>query len=414
MSRPRLFPAQWRLAVDTLTAVVDHGRSADRLLQSAFRSQRQMGARDRALVSDLVYGSLRDLRRLQAVAAGGSPAQWCALHALEAGIADPARLVALGLEDAQALAQRLGALDASTLTHAQRLNVPDAIYARWCAELGEAETARLAEALKAQAPVDLRVNTLKATRAAAQVALAAAGIDALPTPYAPAGLRVQRRIALQSLALFRDGWVEPQDEGSQLLAQLVAAQPGERIADWCAGAGGKTLALAAQMQDRGELVAMDADARRLQRLPPRLQRAGVHCAQVLAPGTPLPRDLDAVLVDAPCSGSGTWRRQPEARLKALDLPALAALQLQILEQAARHLRPGGRLIYATCSLLRAENEEVVETFAAAHTDFELDDAGAVLAAQGIDLPGRYLKLYPHRHGTDGFFGACLRRAPAAN
>ncbi|MEW6167972.1 MAG: RsmB/NOP family class I SAM-dependent RNA methyltransferase [Pseudomonadota bacterium] len=415
MSARRLFAAQWHLAVATVEAVVAGGRSADRLLQSAFREQRKMGARDRALVTDLVYGVLRDLRRLQCIAGAAATAQqWCALRALDAGIADAARLAALGVADADVLARRLQCFDASRLTVAQRFNVPDAIHARWCTELGEPETARLAQALMAQAPVDLRVNTLKATRDAAQSVLSAAGLDARPTPYAPAGLRLQRRVALQPLSAFRDGWIEPQDEGSQLLALLVAAQPGERIADWCAGAGGKTLALAAQMQDRGELFAMDADARRLQRLLPRMQRAGAHCVRVLDPGAAPPGALDAVLVDAPCSGSGTWRRQPEARLKALDLAALSELQTQILQRAADHVRPGGRLVYATCSLLHAENQGVVARFLAMREDFALDDAGRILATQGVELPGRWLELYPHRHGTDGFFAAAMRRADTSS
>lgn len=407
VSAPRLFAAQWQLAVATLAAVLQ-GRAADRLLQAAFREQRQMGGRDRAAVTDLVYGVLRDLRRLQRIA-GGEAALLCAAQALVSGRADVARLEALGVRDAAALAQRLRDFDAATLTAAERDNVPDAIHAQWQAELGADQTAALARALQAQAPVDLRVNVLKATREQAQRALAAAGVESVPTPYAPLGLRLRGRAALQALAPYRDGWVEPQDEGSQLLALLVAAQPGERIADYCAGAGGKTLALAAQMQDRGELVAMDADAARLRRLLPRLQRAGARCVQLHAVAAPPEARFDAVLVDAPCSGTGTWRRQPEARLKALDLDALAQQQGAILAQAARLVRPGGRLVYATCSLLRAENDAVVERFCAEHPDFAEDDAGALLAAQGIALPGRRLALYPHRHGTDGFFGACLRR-----
>lgn len=417
MSATRLFTPQWRLAVDTLDAVVREGRAADRLLQTAFREQRQMGGRDRARVTDLVYGVLRDLRRLQRIAGPTSAAaQWCALHALEGQLADASRLASLGVVDAAALALALERFDPSTLTPAERLNVPDGIHAAWVAELGPTDAAQLAEALKTQAPVDLRVNTIKAGRDEARAALAAAGVEAAPTPYAPTGLRLDKRAALQSLAPFRDGWVEPQDEGSQLLALLVAARPGERIADWCAGAGGKTLALAAQMQDRGELVAMDAEAARLDRMKPRLQRAGVDCVRLRGGPHASAREkiepFDAVLVDAPCSGSGTWRRQPEARLKPLDLPALARLQGDILAQAALSVRPGGRLVYATCSLLRAENEDVVDRFLATHPQFAVEDAGDVLAAQQVNLPGRHLKLYPHRHGTDGFFGACLRRRSA--
>jgi 16S rRNA (cytosine967-C5)-methyltransferase len=410
MSRPRIFPAQWQLAVQVLEQVLREGRAADRLLQAAFKERRAMGGRDRARVTELVYGTLRDLRRLLRIAGTDAMADCCALHALDAGRSDTDGLQRVGVPAADALAQRLAAFDDAQLTPAERANVPDAIHALWRSALGDEQTAQLAAALREQAPVDLRVNTLKATRAQAQAALAAANIAALPMPYAPQGLRLSVRAPLQTLPVWRDGWIEPQDEGSQLLALLVAAQPGERIADWCAGAGGKTLALAAAMQDRGELWAMDIDAKRLQRLQPRLQRAGVHCVRVRAPEDALPdAGFDAVLVDAPCSATGTWRRQPEARLKPLDLPALVHAQSQILGEAARWVRPGGRLVYATCSLLPAENTQVVERFLGEHADFERVAADAVLRAQGIDIPGRELQLYPHRHGTDGFFGACLRR-----
>ncbi|WP_370305853.1 RsmB/NOP family class I SAM-dependent RNA methyltransferase [Sinimarinibacterium flocculans] len=410
MSRPRIFPAQWQLACEVLGTVLREGRAADRLLQAAFRERRAMGGRDRASVTELVYGSLRDLRRLQRVAGRREPAALCAVHTLDTGMSDTESLTRLGVADAAELAARLAQFDATTLTPAEAHNLPDAMYAAWDAAIGAGETRALAAALAQQAPVDLRVNALKCAPGQAIEALAAANVDAAPTPWAPLGLRLAGRAPLQQLAAFRDGWIEPQDEGSQLLALLVGARPGERIADWCAGAGGKTLALAAAMQDSGELWAIDIDAQRLQRLGPRLQRAGVGCVRVHALDTvPDETTFDAVLVDAPCSATGTWRRQPEARLKPLDVTALAAQQRQILERAARHVRPGGRLVYGTCSLLDAENSAVVEAFLAGHPAFEPVDAGDVLAAQGVRFPGRYLQLWPHRHGTDGFFGAVLRR-----
>lgn len=416
MTPRRIYPAQWQLAVEVLTQVLGGGGAADRLLQHEFRQRRQMGGRDRAVVSDLVYGVLRDLRRLRRIA-GPAVADCCAVLALEGGQADAAALARLGVENAAVLAQRLADFDAASLSAAERCNVPDAIHAIWSEQLGAAQAGQLGQALRMQAPVDLRVNTLRATPEQVQAALRAEGLDAERLSIAPEGLRLRKRAALQNLAAFRDGWIEPQDQGSQLLALLVGARPGEKIADYCAGAGGKTLALAARMQDRGELWAMDSEAPRLERLVSRLERAGVGCVrrhvlQVDATSDVLAAQhgsFDAVLVDAPCSGSGTWRRQPEARLKDLDLPALANLQLQILTRAARLVRPGGRLIYATCSLLPAENQAVVAAFLSAHPDFARLDAGAVLAAAGVDLPGIELQLYPHRHDTDGFFGACLTR-----
>ena len=414
--RHRLRRPQWQLAVATLDAVLHRGGVADASLQEAFRAHREMGSRDRALVGALVFDALRDLRRLQAIAgtAADDAPTLCALQALCAGLANVETLLQLGVEGASQCAQALERFDDTRLSAAQRGNLPDLIEAQWRAQYGDTETAALAQALRTPAPVDLRVNTLKADRATAAAALAQSGIQSVETPWSPTGLRLARRVALQSAPAFRDGWVEPQDEGSQLLARLLAASPGERIADYCAGAGGKTLALAAAMQDRGELWALDIDSARLARLAPRLQRAGVSCVQMRGlarEGLPpaWPGGFDAILVDAPCSGTGTWRRQPDARLRLPDLTAITAVQREILATAAQGLRSGGRLVYGTCSLLAAENDAIVDDFLHSHPQFEEADAGIVLAAQGIKLPGRRLRLLPHRHATDGFFGALLVR-----
>ncbi|QHS11018.1 RsmB/NOP family class I SAM-dependent RNA methyltransferase [Sinimarinibacterium sp. NLF-5-8] len=408
MTPARIFSAQWQLACSTLEAVLQRAQAADRLLQAAFKANRAMGGRDRQRVTTLVYGVLRDLRRLQHLAGSDDAAALCSLYALENQLSDADNLHQLGVQNLEALQARASSVDLRALTDAQRYNVPDAIWQHWQQVHGDAFAAALAQALREQAPVDLRINTLKATRAQVIAALAEAGIAAQAAPYAPHGLRLAARAPLQNLGIYKDGGIEPQDAGSQLLAALVSARAGERIADWCAGAGGKTLALAAAMQNQGTLWALDADATRLNRLPPRLQRAGVECVRISQPAD-LPHDLDAVLVDAPCSGSGTWRRQPEARLKPLDLPLMAQTQLEILTAAAEHVRVGGRLVYATCSLLADENQAVVHAFLRAHPEFGLRPAHRVLAEQGIDLPGEFLTLYPQVHGTDGFFGAVLVR-----
>ncbi len=413
--QPRLRWPQWRLAVDALSAVFA-GATADAWLQEAFRKHREMGGRDRARVGELVYGVLRDLRRLQAVA--GTEADevvaYAAVLALREGLADVPMLVRFGVDAAAALQQRLAAFDEHSLSAAQRCNLPDAVYQAYCAQYGEAEAQALGAALRGVAPVDLRVNVLRSDRDSACAALADAGIEAQATPLAPWGLRLHKRASLQATLPYREGWIEPQDEGSQLLAHLVSARAGMRVADYCAGAGGKTLALAAAMRDQGELWALDISVARLERLQPRLQRAGITCVQMHA----LPDAsawlaaeagrFDAVLVDAPCSGSGTWRRQPELRLRTPDLTAMAQRQGEVLRAAARLVRPGGRLVYATCSLLREENDAVVDAFLAAAVDFQELDAGVELARQGIEVPGARLRLLPHRHGTDGFFAACLQ------
>lgn len=333
----------------------------------------------------MVYGVLRDFRALEA----------------QASSREAAALVSAWLapQPREGLAEDL------------RLNIPSALYTLLKAQYGD-ELDALARSLNTEASVDLRVNTLRATRGEALTALTQEGLEATPTPFAPTGLRLKKRAALQATAVFRDGWIEPQDEGSQLLAQLLYPQPGEKVCDYCAGAGGKTLALGALMQNRGELYACDVSQTRLEKLLPRAQRAGLTIIQawLLRGDQPAASHFDAVLVDAPCSATGTWRRNPDLGLRPLDLAALAQQQSQILEKAASLVKPGGRLVYATCSLLAQENDAVVDAFLNKQPAFRSADAGAALAAQGIRLPGERLRLLPHQHGTDGFFAAALVRS----
>jgi 16S rRNA (cytosine967-C5)-methyltransferase len=272
--------------------------------------------------------------------------------------------------------------------------------------------------------MDLRVNLLKMKRDEARQRLAEAGIVAEPTPYSPWGLRVAGKPALQQLALFKEGAIEVQDEGSQLLALLTDARRGEMVVDFCAGAGGKTLALGAMMRNTGRLYAFDTSGHRLAALKPRLARSGlsnVHPAQLAHERDDrvkrLAGKIQRVLIDAPCSGLGTLRRNPDLkwRQSPKDVAELAQLQLAILSSAARLPAPGGRLVYATCSLLRAENEDVVEAFEAAQgRDFERLPAAELLAQARVDqaatlVEGDFLRLWPHRHATDGFFAAAWRR-----
>ncbi len=387
-------------AREVLEDIARGSKPADQILEALFRSHKEMGKRDRASVGDLVYGVLRDVGRLQALA-GESPASWLARHLADAGHA-AAAITALDLP--------APAADGPVPLHAAR-NLPQDLHARLLLQIGMEETAALGMALNHPAPTDVRVNTLKATRAEALAALAAQGVTATVTPHSPVGLRLGQRLSRQSTLLL-DGEIEPQDEGSQLLAQLTGAAPGETVIDWCAGVGGKSLALAAQMQDEGRLIACDISASRLAKLPPRAARAGIGCIETRTHG----RDdlagiaADLVLVDAPCSGTGTLRRAPELRLRAFDYPALAALQLGILREAARCVRPGGRLVYATCSLLAEENEAVVAAFLSANPAFITTrpcEDNPVFDPL-VDAGGR-LRLWPHRHGTDGFFAQLLLR-----
>jgi 16S rRNA (cytosine967-C5)-methyltransferase len=305
-------------------------------------------------------------------------------------------------------------LEHPNMPDAVKYEVPDWIFPRLQAQFKEHWQAEL-QALAEPAPLDLRVNILKSTRAEALDGLAAEKLFARPTPYSPWGLRLAGRQSVTASKVFQSGGAEIQDEGSQLIALLVGAEPGMRVADYCAGAGGKTLAIAMTMENKGHIVACDVSAPRLDGAIKRLRRAGVHNAErhLLEPGDKWlkrqEKKFDRVLVDAPCTGTGTWRRNPDARLrlKEADLAEIMPKQAMILDQAQRLVKPGGRLIYATCSLLNEENEAQVEGFLLRHPDFRLLNAGETLPPA---LHSPMLRLTPLKHGTDGFFAALLEKA----
>lgn len=385
------------MAADALDAVRRADQPADAVLRDLFARHRNAGARDRAQIAELFYGVLRNYFFLGAALGGNASAlELCAAQALRAGMASAATLPRLEGVDAGAIALGLASCAEGALDAATRHNLPPWLWQKLDAQYG-AEAAALADALNEPATVDLRVNTLKGSRDAAQQALAAESIAATPTPRSPVGLRLARREPLQRVRAFRDGLIEPMDEGSQLLAAFVEARAGETVVDFCAGAGGKALALGAAMRDRGTLHAFDVSRERLARLAPRLQRSGLSIVRPQALRNErdprlneLAAQCDAVLVDAPCSATGTLRRNPELRLRTPDLAALSAQQGAILAGAAELVRPGGRLVYATCSVLAEENEAVAAAFLASHPQFE--QAGEQV-------------LLPHRDGTDGFYAA---------
>ena len=293
-----------------------------------------------------------------------------------------------------------------------RLEIPDWILPHLQTRFGANLDPEMA-ALSEPAPLDLRVNLLRGTREGAIAALAREDIEVTPTPLSPWGLRTPGRRMVTTGKAFKSGLVEIQDEGSQLIALAVGAEPEMRVCDLCAGAGGKTLAIAMTMDNRGHLVACDTSASRLDGAVKRLRRAGVHNAErhLLVTGDKWAKrrtgSFDRVLVDAPCTGTGTWRRNPDARrtLTERDLEELVVRQASILDTAARLVKPGGRLVYATCSVLPQENELQVEAFRARHPDF------TIVPAVEAGLPGRgdFLSLTPKSHGTDGFFAAILTK-----
>lgn len=430
-------PQVWQ-AAELLEAVVDGGQPADRAAHAYFRAHPKMGGRDRDLVARLVYGVLHRPRWLPAVleawrepalaepeSAGPARVRWRRLVlacALAEGLADVPALERLGWgAEALALDPAIAHVQTTPLPLAVRADLPDAVAHALAPRLGEAEVLALGRALHRQAPVDLRINPLKLNRQDAQELLTRAGFPARPTPYSPVGLRIEARGPLFQMQAFQEGGFEVQDEGSQLIAPLLAPRPGDTVVDFCAGAGGKTLHLATLMRNRGAVWALDVSAHRLGNLRPRLRRAGldnIRALRIADENDPaLERfhgQADGVLVDAPCTGTGTLRRNPEIAWRPLDLPAMTAAQRRILAAAARLVKPGGRLVYATCSLLPQENQDAAAAFLAEHPAFRALNALAVLRGQGLPAPddaadGPYLHLLPHRHGTDGFFAAVLER-----
>jgi 16S rRNA (cytosine967-C5)-methyltransferase len=310
-------------------------------------------------------------------------------------------------------------IDRTHLPAFLRSNLPQWLFDKLVARDGEETTLALSHAMNQPAPLDLRVNAIKATRPEVVTALAEAPILCEPTPFAPLGIRIIKKPALQNLPLFKNGSIEVQDEGSQLLSQIVGAKRGEMVVDFCAGAGGKTLSLGAAMRNTGRLYAFDVSDKRLAKLKPRLARSGlsnVHPVLIAhendAKVKRLAGKIDRVLVDAPCSGLGTLRRNPDVkwRQSPRGLTELNEKQASILSGAARLVKAGGRLVYATCSILDEENEAIVEQFLATHDDFTLVPMSEILAEQKIELAmDNYLKLSPLQHQTDGFFAAVLTR-----
>jgi 16S rRNA (cytosine967-C5)-methyltransferase len=413
-------------------------RPADAVASDFFRARRFIGGGDRRTVSEWVWGVVRQRLRLDwnlaRLPAEPSPrllllaylvlvARWT-----EADIGrgfSGERYGAAPLNAAEARAVRIMAgrdLLHSDMPEGVRFNLPDWLLPAFQARFG-ADLAVEAAALEEPAGLDLRANLLRGTREEAAAALAADGIATEPTPFSPWGLRVPSRRPVTGTAAFKAGLIEVQDEGSQLIALLADARPGMRVADYCAGAGGKTLAMAATMGNRGKITACDTSAPRLEGAALRFRRAGVDNAErhLLEPGDRWAKrragSFDRVLVDAPCTGTGTWRRNPDARLRTrpADLAELVAVQNDILERARELVRPGGRLVYATCSVLPAENEERMESFLARHPEFTPLALEALWPALRPDVAqpcaGPWLRLSPAAQGTDGFFCAVLERKP---
>ncbi len=405
-----------------LREVLKFDAPADGVVSAFFRKHKALGVRERHTLAETTYTVLRR-RLLFAHQAQGGPGPIERRFAVLGWAGDAAFLQAALAPDEQAWLARAQAVDRATLAPKLRHNLPDWIAQPLQAQLDEEGFWALVASLDQPAPLDLRVNILKAKREAVRAALAAAGIDAQPTPYSPWGLRAAGKPALNKLDLFIQGEVEVQDEGSQLLALLTGAKRGEMVVDFCAGAGGKTLALGATMKNTGRLYAFDVSGHRLDAMKPRLARSGlsnVYPVQIAHERDErikrLAGKIDCVLVDAPCSGLGTLRRNPDLkwRQSPQTVAELAVKQGAILASAARLLKPGGRLVYATCSLLPSENEAICTAFSAAQPAFERSDVASVLGELGVFDAERLsqagnLRLWPHLHATDGFFASIWQR-----
>jgi 16S rRNA (cytosine967-C5)-methyltransferase len=415
-----IYRAQLGRAEALLGELLHFSEPADAALSRYFRAHRGLGRDDRAFVADTVYAVLRRLRSLE-MAAGSRAPRALVLAALTRLRGYSTRSLAGLLREGEAdLVGRIRGARAEHFPPAVRVDLPDWLWERLARAHGPDIALQLARALLEPAPLDLRVNQLRASRDEVLGRLAQDGMRATPTSYSPVGIRLEGKPAINRHPFYAQGLVEVQDEGSQLLAYLLAPRRGEMVADFCAGAGGKTLALSMLMRGSGRLYAMDIAARRLAQLAPRAARARVSNVHPLVlagendvRARRLAGKLDRVLVDAPCSGSGTLRRNPDLkwRFGPERIEALAGQQERILAAAARLVKPGGRLVYATCSLLEQENEAVVERFIArSEPQWAALHCGRLLEAQRIALDtGEHLRLLPHVHGTDGFFAAAFER-----
>lgn len=416
--------------VEAVTRLLEFTQPADAALSAFFR-EKKSGAHDRAFIAETAYAVLRRKRLLESLASLKPSAKPSAKKRIA-----PRDLVLLSLSRVRGLSQRqlepallpdeaawladIRHQPEPTLTLGEQLDFPDWLVERLSSRLPADELLALARALNSSAPLDLRVNSLKAERDAVLAQLNAQGIAALPCPYSPLGIRLKSKPFLQKHPLFLAGAIEVQDEGSQLLGYLLAPKRGEMVVDFCAGAGGKTLLLGAMMRSTGRLYAFDVAEKRLAKLKPRMARAGLSNVHPILISNEndirvkrLTGKVDRVLVDAPCSGLGTLRRNPDLkwRQSPQGVDELVQKQADILTAAARLLKPGGRLVYATCSILDEENAAIVDAFLANHAEFHRLSAQEALAAQGIAIDcGEYLRLTPHKHGTDGFYAAVLERA----
>ena len=416
-------PNLLRLAGVALSDVLSNTGPADVKLGWFFKQNRELGTKDRAFIAESAYGVLRRKSFLTYVSEGDDPRKLLVAYLVRVlGMSTRDLADTLNAQQKE-WAVEIKAKKTDDISKAMQADLPEWFWEKLVEQYGDEQALTIARSMHQPAALDLRVNLVKASREEVVLKFASEKTEVTLTPYSPNGLRMSQKMTISRHVLFTDGKIEVQDEGSQLLAQLVAPRRGEMIADFCAGAGGKSLAMGALMRNSGRIYAFDISEKRLQNLGIRLKRSGLsnlHSQLISSETDPKLKRLngkfDRVLVDAPCSGLGTLRRNPDLkwRQKPQDVLELTVKQTNILARAAKLVKAGGRLIYATCSLLQDENEQIAEAFLKGNPDFILVPANSILAQQQINLDtGNYLKLLPHLHQTDGFFAAVFEKANAA-
>jgi 16S rRNA (cytosine967-C5)-methyltransferase len=420
--------ARLQAAIEILDGLETTAQPADGYLRDWSRAHRFAGVKDRAAITERVYAVLRHRASLawRMNAIGGRALVLASLLADNENAETIARLFSGEGHSPPMLSDAEHRALASPPTEKPPAHVVGE-YPLWLEpELLRTFGADLPaemSAMNARASVDLRVNTLRAQRDDMLVGLRSLDVAAERTPFSPFGIRIASGAglgALQHTQFFQTGAFEFQGEASQLATQLCGAKPGQRVLDLAAGAGGKSLAFAALMRDRGEILAFDIDPKRLKQVLPRARRAGASIIRIAdRRGGPAWGNgrFDVVLVDAPCSGSGTWRRSPEQRWRLTQdrLREHQSLQVWLIDDGARHTAPGGRLVYATCSLLMSENEDVCRAFLERHPDFRIMPAAQAWSESGLSVPpplgvGEYFRASPYRTATDGFFACIIERS----
>lgn len=414
-----LISSQLSAAIAAMRALLPLEYPADAIIRRFFRDNAILGVQDRAFIAEVVFGVLRHRFFLEHLANPITPRALVLAYLVKFHGLNLREFDTLASESEKKWLAEIKAIKIDSFPLAVQAEFPDWLVEKLKNTLSDEQILELGLALQKPAPLDLRVNTFLSKREEVMDALQQEGIEAQVTPYSPCGIRLVGKPMINRHALFLSGKIEVQDEGSQLLGYLLAPKRGEMVVDFCTGAGGKALLLGALMNSKGRLYAFDVSEKRLSNLTPRFKRSGLsnlHVQRINDENDSkvkrLSGKIDRVLVDAPCSGIGTLRRNPDLkwRQSPQSIEELKVKQRDILASAARLLKPGGRLVYATCSFLREENQDIINSFLEKNPQFTVLNATELLSQQKIALDtGEFLQINPQQHQTDGFFAAALQR-----